>query len=180
MEPATPTPVSRPRSVSIASYLLCASAAVPVMFALVQVVLVDDMKRAAELPYAGTSLAATAGTDAATTAGTTLVSAIVSAIAIVAIAYFCARGKNPARILVWIFAGGSLLTLPISISVLLSPGFFDRKPSWYLPLYVADITIIKGALFAASVLLALPASRPFFRKPQASATPAPEATDQNA
>lgn len=171
MASAIPATAARPRTVSIASYLIYTAAAAPLVFALIQVALIDDLKRAAERAYAGTYMEATASTDAARTTITGLVGTIVSASAVVALGYFCGKGKNPARILVWIFAGGELLTLP-ALRTVLSHSFFAKKPGWYLPLSVANLTIVVGALFAASILLAVPASRPFFRKPQASQPPA--------
>jgi hypothetical protein len=170
MASAIPARTARPRTVSIASYLLYIAAAAPLVFSLIQVALIDDLKRAAERAYAGTYLADTASTDAASTAIGGLVGSIVVAIAVAALGYFCGKGKNPARILVWIFAGGQLFNLPVA-SQLFSHGYFARKPGWYLPLSVANLTIGLGTLLAVSILLAVPASRPFFRKPQALQPP---------
>jgi hypothetical protein len=167
MASSIPATATRPRTVSIASYLLYIVAAAPLVFSLVQVALIDDLKRAAERAYAGTYLADTAGADAASTAIIGLFGSIVTAIAFVALGYFCGRGKNPARILVWILAGGQSLNIPVSTHAF-SHDFFAKRPGWYLPLTVANLAIVIGALLAVAILLAVPASRPFFRKPQAS------------
>lgn len=171
MESDVPYTMSRPRQVTIATYLLYAVPAAGLVGSLIDLAFVDDLKRAAERAYAGTDMAATAAADTATSALTGLVAGIVSAILIGALVFFCGMGKNWARIIVWVFTGGQLVTLANEV-LLYSQGYFARKPSWYLPRTVATLTIDLVVLCAASILLALPASRPYFRKSLSSAAPA--------
>jgi len=164
MEVTTPDIATPPRGVTAATLLLYAVAATAVIVALIPVALVDDLKAAAEHAYAGTQLAATAAHDAASLAGSGLVSAFAAAAFWSALAFFCGRGRNPARITVWICGGLTALNVLVGISAL-PHDFFARRPDWYLPMFIVGIAIRLIGLAAASVLLAVPSSRPFFRKP---------------
>ena len=169
MDITTPYITTRPRHVTTATWLLYAMAAASLIFGLIPVALMDDLKRAAEHAYAGTYLAGTAANEAVSSAGTGLLGGLVSAAFWSALAFFCARGKNVARIIVWICAGGLTLNLLLGISVL-PKGFFAERPDWYLPMFVASATIRLIGLAAISVLLGMPSSRPFFRKPLSPTT----------
>lgn len=173
MASATPATVARPRTVSAASYTLYGLATAPVLFAAVQLALLGDLKRAAESAYAGTDMAPTAGADAASLAITGLASSVFTAIVLAALGFFCGKGKNWARIIVWIFAAGRVLTIPGTVPIF-RDGFLTTKPAWYLPMTLTSIAITLAGFVTVSILLALPVSRPFFRKPdnsQLSAAP---------
>jgi hypothetical protein len=161
---STPAPtVIRPRAVTIATNVLYVVAGIPPIFALVQLALVDDLKRAAERTYAGTELAATAASDAENLVTTGLFGSVVSAAILVALSFFCGRGRNWARILVWLFAVGRTLSVLISVRTL-GDGYAATKPAWFIAGTATTLAITTAGILAAAVLLAVPASRPFFRK----------------
>jgi hypothetical protein len=71
----------------------------------------------------------------------------------------------------WIIVVGSTAEAPLAVATL-SHGYFDRKPDWYQPVYVAGVLGALARAVAAAILLSLPTSRPFFR-PAPMPGPAP-------
>jgi len=81
---------------------------------------------------------------------------------IATLGYFCGKGKNPARIIVWIFASIQVLN-----SIILIPSAlrrFAEPPAWHGHMRLADLIIVLVGIVGAAVLLGLPRSRPFFRR----------------
>jgi hypothetical protein len=163
------TPISsRPRTVTIASYLIYAQAALSVVSALIQLALVDDFKVAA----GAASPSPTAGTDAVSDMRFFVFMSISTTVLVLALGWFCGRGGRRARVIVWLVGVGGLLDLPIVAQTLTSHGFFSGKPDWYPALWFTSAALVSLGMLTASILLALPISRPFFRKPAPTPTPA--------
>jgi hypothetical protein len=166
-----PTPaVSRPRPVTGASYVLYAVAGVPLVFAVVQLALVDDLKRAAERAYLGTELAATAASDAESLVTTGLIGSVLSAAILATLSFFCGKGRTWARRLVWLFAAAQTLDVVISARVL-GDRHAATKPAWFIAGTATTMAITAAGILTAAVLLTVPASRPFFRRPRSPQTP---------
>jgi hypothetical protein len=159
-----PAAMSRPRPVAIAARLLYAYALLPVILALVQLAFIGDFKRAAEHAMPGS------GADAANLVIMSAAAATAGAAIIGWLTWSCGKGKRWARLLIWIWAAGSILNVPLTMSVL-SHGYFDRRPGWFHPMYTGFVTCGLVFLAAAAVLLALPGSRPFFRAAPTSEPP---------
>ncbi|RKR89113.1 hypothetical protein BDK92_3450 [Micromonospora pisi] len=181
-------PVARPRpsTVTIAGYLLYLVAGLQVVQLVLSLSVLDTFNDVFDEAYAGTDMAdAGAAFGSASLIGGAVVGLVVAA-GLVVLALLNNRGKNPARIVTWVLGG---LFFCCSIAGLgltaagsaLAPSSTDantpdqaeiqrlldeRLPGWYNPLTLTLSVITVLALLAALVLLALPPSNEFFRKPQ--------------
>jgi hypothetical protein len=110
---------------------------------------------------------------------------LLFAIAFVVLAIFNNRGKNASRIVTWVLGGISLCCSGVSLagSAFSSSMNFDSGdsdvpdaseiqrrledalPGWYMPVTITIAVISLLALLVALILLALPPSNAFFRKP---------------
>lgn len=174
----------RPATVTIASYLLYAMAALGLVGAILGFVAIPDVTRVIEDAYADTGLSGSMTT--ASTAGYAVggvVTLLLSA-AYVVLGILNAKGKNPARIVTWVLAGlaiccGVFGLLGNALGNALGGGEVDGAPDsaeiqrrideavpWLTPVNL--VTGVLGLILAIAVvvLLALPASNEFFRKPQ--------------
>lgn len=136
------------------------------------------------------------GTDAegaiklVTTLGTVIsvVLGLLFAAAFVVLAILNGKGKNPARITTWVVGGVALCCIGFGLATSAAGNSFTMRggstnsnlpdpaevrrqlnaalPSWYNGLSVTVSLIGLLALLAALILLALPPSNEFFRKPQ--------------
>jgi hypothetical protein len=136
------------------------------------------------------------GTDAegaiklVTTLGTvvSVVFGLLFAAAFVVLAILNGRGKNPARITTWVIGGIALCCIGFGLATSAAGNSFTMRgggtnsnlpdpaevrrqldaalPSWYNGLSVTVSLIALLALLVALILLALPPSNEFFRKPQ--------------
>lgn len=183
MTSAGPPTRGRPSSVTISSYLLYLVAALLLIGAIASIATVGrtvDVLRAA---YAGTSVAGTENVVLASTVGADVLS-ILFAIGLAVLAMLNNRGRNVARIMTWVagglvlccngigLAGSSALT---SMSVqqpgdLPDAAEIQRRvdaalPSWLGPLTIGAAVVVIIATLVAMILLALPASNEFFRRP---------------
>ena len=189
----TVPPVSpRPATVTVASYLLYAMAALQVLAAVVELAVLGDTRQAYDEAYAGTALADSGGSFATATTVLGAVVGLLFAAGYVVLGIFDGKGKNPARIVTWVFGGLAICCgsfgLIGNVGGSFSFGGGSRGkgqpdpaevarimklhlPAWYQP--VTTVLGVLGLLFAVAVviLLALPASHPFFRRQPPPAPP---------
>ena len=183
--PAAPQKV-RPASVTISSYLLYLVAALQVVGLVLAISMLGPTMEVYEEGFAGTPMAEQAGLFATVGLVVGVGFGVLLAVGLVVLAVLNNRGKNAARIVTWVVGGlflcclGGGLTISATGNALdfgsggangpdqaeIERLLEDRLPSWYMP---ADLTLdvlAFLALLAALILLALPASNEFFRRPQ--------------
>jgi hypothetical protein len=175
----------RPSTVTVAGYLLYLAAALQLIGAIITLPLIGTFNDVYEEAYAGSDMAGAGAVGSATVIGGAVIGVIV-AIGLVVLALLNNRGKNPARIVTWVFGGlfscCTLATLSLSAAgSALSPSsgdanlpdeaevqrmLEDRLPGWYTPVGTLLSVLALIAVLVALILLALPPSNEFFRKPQ--------------
>lgn len=185
---STPARV-RPGSVTISSYLLILVAAIQVINLILTFATIGPTRQVLKDAYRDSSVGgmdAVADMAIAVTVGSSLV-ILLLAVGLVVLAIFNNQGKNGSRITTWVL-GGVLLcctggglasgavssfTGPVGGSSADMPSqeelarrLEEALPSWYNTVNLLVNLIAFVALIAALVLLALPASNEFFRKPQ--------------
>lgn len=178
-------PRNRPTVVTIASGLLGFVAFGELLQAVLILLVMGDTRDAYQKAYEGYENANVATTLA--TAGTAMGVglAVIIGIGVGVLAALDAAGKNPARIVTWVFGGISLCCLTLSLATTAVGGLTksmgstsgapdptrvtelvnDAMPSWYTPVTTSVAVLILISLLAAVILLALPAANQFFRKP---------------
>lgn len=186
--PPAPAAKQRPGSVTISSYLLYLVAALQVIGFLINLPVIGPTNEVYKEAYAGTELADAAGTFGTIGFILTGVIFLIIAIGLVILAVFNSKGKNASRIVTWVLGGIFLCCAGLSVVVGLAGGAMgapgastdpslpdpeevqrmldERLPGWYVPLSTALSVISLLALLVALILLALPASNDFFRRPQ--------------
>lgn len=179
----------RPGSVTISSYLLILVAAIQVINLILTFATIGDTRRVLQDAYRDSSvngMDAVADFAVAVAIGASLITLLL-AVGLVVLAVLNNRGKNGSRITTWVVGGlllcctgGSLLSGaagsisgPVGGSNADMPSqeeiqrrLDEALPSWYTPLSTLLGVVAVLALIAALVLLALPASNEFFRRPQ--------------
>ncbi|MEV1288372.1 hypothetical protein [Micromonospora sp. NPDC049679] len=184
--PAASPARARPSSVTVSSYLLYLVAALQVIGVAVALSVLGTFQKVYKEAFAGTDMAGGEGFATATIVGTAVFGLIV-AIALVVLAIFNNRGKNASRIATWVVGGlfvccsGAGLALNAAGSAMSGTSgstgngpdqaevqrrLEEALPSWYTPVSTILGVISVIALLVALILLALPASNEFFRKPQ--------------
>jgi hypothetical protein len=193
--PAAPTAGARPSSVTISSYLLYAVAAIQVIGLILALSFIGKTQQVYKEVYAGTSVE---GAESFGIIGIVIgaVVGLLLAVGLVVLATLNNRGRNVSRIVTWVVGGigvccigGSLGTGALTGSMnsgngdVPSPSDVQRRldevlPSWYGPVSTTLTVLSLIGLLVALILLALPASNEFFRKPQAAGwePPVPGAT----
>ncbi len=180
---------SPPTTVKVSTYLLWVTAAVSLITAIIEISLVGRTTEAYRDVYAGT---AAEGTEGAIVAGSivAVVISVLFAAGLAVLAIFNNRGRNGARITTWVIGGislccggfglaGTALTSSINLDDTAggpSTAEIQRRldevlPSWYGPATVTLGVISLLAILGAIILLALPASNAYFRKPAAGWDP---------
>lgn len=181
-----PPPQERPATVTIANWLLILVAA---LYALSFVLVISQVGTVNEIyreVFAGTEVE---GTEGILTATTVVASALflLFAAGLVVLAILNNKGKNATRIVTWVLGGialccGGLGLLASGLNMQTGDNFdqaelerlmAERLPGWYEPLSIATGIIEMLALIVALILLALPASNEFFRKPEQPFEPPP-------
>jgi hypothetical protein len=178
---------ARPSSVTISSYLLYLVAGIQIIGTIIALVVAGDYQRVVKDAYADVDGGdAIASITSATLIGGAIFSLLVG-IGLAVLAIFNNRGKNAARITTWVVGGiflccggfglisqaasGSMnfggptdpdAPSPEELQELLA----DALPSWYGAVTILLSVIGLLALLGALILLALPPSNEFFRKPQ--------------
>ncbi|WP_432833392.1 hypothetical protein [Dactylosporangium sp. CA-092794] len=180
-------PRARPTTVSLAVGLLFAAAALEVIQVVLTLVYAGKISEGTKKALEGTS---TSSTNAGTAVGSTV--AVIFGFVIIAIllllGYLVSRGNQVGRILTWVFGGIALCCSAVGLgSTLFASAVWDsaRKndpslptwdryqelvysevPGWYQPLTTVLSILTILAILVPIILLALPSSHPYFRKPQ--------------
>ena len=178
-------PPSRPSTVSISSYLLWTAAAVAVIGGILTLVNVGKLTDAYRDLYEGTPAAGTETIVVGASVAGVVVN-ILFAAGFVILSIFNNRGRNGARITTWVLGGlmlccsgfglaGTALTSSMNLDSSGGPSQEEIQsrldaalPSWYEPLTVILSVITLLCILGAVILLALPRSNAFFRKPAAA------------
>jgi hypothetical protein len=180
-DPTTPDARVRPGSVTISSYLLYLCAAIGVLGAVTQLATIGTVSDVYTEAYEGTTAEGTEGIATASVVVASVLGLLFAA-GFVVLATLNNRGKNVSRIITWVVGGISLcctgfglVGTALSGSMNLSTGdgpdpaeIQDRINSelpWLTPLSITTSLITIVALLVALILLALPPSNEFFRKP---------------
>jgi hypothetical protein len=181
--------VPRPPAVSAASGLLYLVAALQLIGGLAALATIGALRDAYTKAYQDYPDLRDS-VETFTTAGAIigLVVALLFAAGYVALGLLDSRGKNPARIVTWVVAGIGVCCSGVGLagragsSALSGLGrtgggtdapdpnevqriVNDALPSWYGPTTLAVNLIVMLSLIAIIILLALPASNAFFRRP---------------
>lgn len=190
--PGAPPARIRPATVTVASWLLVLVVVFAAVYLIASIAALPDFVDAFEEAFAGTE-----SDDFATVAAWfTLIAGVVYllvGIALAILAIFNNRGRNPARIVTWVVGGlgvccGGLNLISTAVgSVTSNMGGGSDTPdaeemerifTEHLPGWLAPVTLtanLAGVLLvvAALLLLALPPSNEFFRKPEQPFEPPP-------
>jgi hypothetical protein len=177
-------PQARPGTVTLSSYLLWAAAAVSLIGGILTLTTVGKMSEALSDLFAGGSAAGTESIIVGAAVAGVVVNILVAA-GFVILSIFNNRGRNGARITTWVLGGlmlccsgfglaGTALTSGMNTGSAGGPSQeeIDSRldavlPSWYEPLSMILTVITLLSILGAVILLALPASNAFFRKPAA-------------
>lgn len=179
-DPTSPAARVRPGSVTISSYLLYLVAVIGVIGAVAQLATIGTVSDIYRDAYEGTS---TEGAETFATASVVIaaVLGLLFSAGFVVLAIFNSRGKNASRIVTWVVGGialcctgfgiaGTALTSSMGASgdgpdpAEIQDRINDELP-WSMPLSITTSVITLLALIAVLILLALPPSNEFFRKP---------------
>lgn len=184
---AAPPPArTRPMVVTIAVGLLSLAAASQIIGALLVFTVLSPMREAYKQAFADTTNGdSLASVSVGIAAGTSVIGVLV-ALGLLVLTLFCAKGKNPARIITWVLGGlllccsggGTLINLASGgttggttgsggnkvDSEALAKALEDRLPGWYQPVSFGLTLVMALSLLAALILLALPDANAYFRK----------------
>ncbi|MFJ8578929.1 hypothetical protein [Micromonospora sp. NPDC093277] len=175
----------RPGVVTSSSWLLILVAAIQVVNLILTLSIIGTMREVLRDAYRGTA-AEQAADFAAVAAVAGAVISLLIAIGLVVLALLNNQGKNGSRITTWVLGGilfcctglglvsnasGGLTTSGSTSGDMPSSQEIQRRledalPSWYGPLTTAISLLSLLSLLVALILLALPKSNEFFRKPQ--------------
>jgi hypothetical protein len=191
--PPAPAPRKRPATVTIAGLLMLVVLVVSVVYLVTSLAVLGSMSDAFEQAYAGTELEDAAGFLAAFTliAGAVY---LLFGVALGILTIFNNQGRNGARITTWVVGGiglccGGLSLIGTAIGDFTAgmgaedPDLPDNEeivaileehvPGWYDPVIMTSTVVGVLALATALLLLALPPSNEFFRKPEPQFEPPP-------
>ncbi|WP_026267899.1 hypothetical protein [Micromonospora sp. CNB394] len=182
-------PRTRPGTVTLSSWLLILVAVIQVLNLIVALTVVGTIRDVLTEAYAGTSAEGAADIAYAFSLVMAVVSLLIAA-GLVVLALLNNRGKNGARITTWVLGGilfcctggglvsglaggmtGGGTTGDVPSSDEIQRRMEDALPSWYTPVSLLLSLVALLALLAALILLALPKSNEFFRKPKAGWEP---------
>ncbi|MBU2670068.1 hypothetical protein KOI35_41840 [Actinoplanes bogorensis] len=172
---------------SVASYLLYAVAVIQVINAILTFSISSDLSAAVRDAYAGTEAEGADSIVSIAFIGGAVINLLLG-VGFAVLGYFDSRGKNAARIVTWVIGGISLCCLGINLGGTALVGgvnggsttsgapssdeverrINEAMPSWFTPATTTLAAVGLIAILAAVILLALPASNDFFRKPAAA------------
>jgi hypothetical protein len=188
--PPTPAVQSRPGSVTFASYLIYLYTALSVLGVVIGLTTIGTISDVYTEAYADTTMEGVETFTVVTAVVVSIVSIIFSAVFVV-LAILNNRGNNVSRIVTWSLGGFSLccsgigqlsssltgsFSAPSGNADVPDPADIQRQvnealPSWFQPVTVTLTVLGMLALAGALILLALPASNPYFRKRAAQFDP---------
>jgi hypothetical protein len=187
--PGYPAPGPRPRpgTVTVASYLLYLVAGLEVIRAIVALATFGATSKALTEVYAGTAMADSAKTISLVGSIGAAVLGLLLGAGLVVLGLLNGKGKNASRIITWVLGGLSLCCLGADLgggaltrslesgssgSTAGGPSTAEVQqrmdaatPSWAGAVTTTATVLILLAVLGAVILLALPASNEFFRKP---------------
>jgi hypothetical protein len=179
----------RPGSVTAAGYLMFLIAALEFLSVIPTIGITNAMHKSLEVAYRGTPAEGSEGTIATVITAVGIGFAVLFGIGVLVLATLDLRGKQPARIITWVVAGlllccqgSSLATGGLNTSFGGSSAngvdiegmkrtLTDLTPGWVHPVQYTILGLAVLAAVAVIVLLALPASNAYFRKPAPQWTP---------
>jgi hypothetical protein len=183
----------RPTTVTIATYLLFATAAMEVVSAIVSFAMLGAFRDAWAKALEGVDGAegAASMTSTATTVAQVTTGAVAAgfAVAYILLGVFVGKGSNGARITTWVLAGltaccngfgaagsgsgrvgftgtGSTGDVGGRTPDQVARAFAEALPGWYQPVTILMSVVALLLAVAVIILLALPSSHPYFRKPE--------------
>ena len=178
-------PRARPSTVNLAVYLLYAAAGLELINIIISLVYSSALVEGAKKAVAGTSQEGAGFGQGATGIITVVIGALIIVL-LVLLAVYVGKGKQVARILTWVLGGiAACCTLAaFASSVLVKSSWeqlrkdeptlptwdrynellYSEVPGWYQPVTTVLGVLLVLAILGAIVLLALPASHPYFRK----------------
>ncbi len=179
-------PRSRPTTVTVASYLLYAVALIQVINAIAAFATYGPIRDAVRDAYSGTEAEGAESLIAAFYIVGGVINLLLGA-GFAALSFFDSKGKNASRIITWVVGGISLCCLGAGLGSNALVGSLDADtggtgptndeiqrrledavPGWYTGLTTTLTVLGLLAILGAVILLALPASNEFFRKPAAA------------
>ena len=186
---------ARPSTVTVSSYLLYVVAAIQIVSFLINLSALGTFQRVYRDAFAGTDQPAVGETVATVTLVGGSALGLLLGIATAALAMLNNRGRNGSRITTWVLGGIFLCCSGLGLVGSLAGTFTDlggrgnnangpdpaevqrrldeSLPGWYNPITTTLSVISVLALLGALILLALPASNAFFRKPLTGTGPLP-------
>ena len=178
-------PRARPSTVNLAVYLLYAAAGLELINIIISLAYSSALVEGAKKAVAGTSQEGAGFGQGATGIITVVIGALIIVL-LVLLAVFVGKGKQVARILTWVLGGiAACCTLAAFASTVLLKSsweqlrkdepslptwdrynelLYSEVPGWYQPVTTVLGICWSWRSWAAIVLLALPASHPYFRK----------------
>lgn len=182
----TATHGARPGSVSAACGLLYGYAVLQLASAALVLLTIADLRSALRQAYASTDFADQSSVIATVGAGVSIAGAILFAAGAVVLAVLDGRGKNPARIVTWVFGGLGVCCAGYAVSSALVGSMMnfggqagsgapsagevqrilrDNLPGWYYPANVTVGVLEVLTLILVIALLTVPSANRFFRRP---------------
>lgn len=177
---------ARPTTVTVSSYLLMLVAALSVIGAIITLTSIGTLSQAWREVYQGNPELAQASSFAVGAVGVGAAVSLLWAAVLVILAILNNRGRNASRIVTWVLGGLSLCCSGFSLlgnalnnaaamqgtsgaeAEQLQRRLDELTPAWHQPVGLITNTLTLIAMLAALILLALPASNAFFRKPAAA------------
>lgn len=180
----SPAPRARPSTVRLAVTLLYAAAVLEVINVILTLLYASKIADATKRVYeqAGVKAGASLGPIVDVIVGFVIV------VILVLLGYFVGRGNQVARILTWVVGGIAFCCSILALgSALFQESLWDQArktnpqlptwdeyqkivytdvPGWYRPVTTVVSILLLLAIIVPIVLLALPASHPYFRKQQ--------------
>jgi hypothetical protein len=183
-----PAPRARPSTVSLAAILLFVAAGIEVISVILSLLYAQKIADATKRIYDQAGMAS--GSNAGLAIGSTIgvVIGFIIIVIVVVLGYLVSRGNQVGRVLTWVFGGIALCCSVIGLgTTLAASAFWDQArkqnpelptwdeyqklayadvPGWYQPLSTVLSIALIACILVTIILLALPASHPYFRKQQ--------------
>ncbi|HTJ39151.1 MAG TPA: hypothetical protein VL738_38490 [Dactylosporangium sp.] len=183
-----PAPRARPSTVSLAATLLFVAAGVEVISVILSLLYAQKIADGTKRVYDQAGV--TNGSNAGLAIGSTVevIVGFVIIVILVVLGYLVSRGNQVGRVLTWVFGGIAFCCSLAGLgSALFASALWDQArkqtpelptwseyqkivyadvPGWYMPLSTVLSIVLILSILVTIVLLALPASHPYFRKPQ--------------
>jgi xanthine/uracil permease len=188
IQPGTPAQPAgrpeRPTTVTLAGYLLIGIAVLQVIGLITALASYPTIRDVFTEAYKGTAMADSAGVIAAVSLVTGILGVLLFGGGAAVLAPLVLKGKQAARIITWVLTGlvvccqgGTLASSGVNTASFsqgsntngvdmakLQQQLTDSLPSWVHPVELATGGLLVVLAIAVIILLALPASHPYFRK----------------